>query len=86
MRHNYPNRTIGASPAESDGCYFSTVQPTDIPGDSILYALNTEFYENLNHIPNRNRDGQWNDEGDDGGGVSVILVETYESHDNERQG
>lgn len=65
-------RASGATPSEMDGCFYTTSPSRS----SLLHDLaDFSFSNNINIPPNR-REGQWFDEG--GGGVSVLLLETYE--------
>ena len=78
VRSGYSNhpRTSGSAPSEIDGCFYMTspdVYPSRL---SLLHNLTNFSFSNMDVPPNKRREGSWFDEG--GGGVSVLLVETYE--------
>ncbi|MCZ7358198.1 MAG: hypothetical protein O8C66_01935 [Candidatus Methanoperedens sp.] len=69
-------RTTGASPSEIDGCFYATPPSIRPSRRSFLQEL-VDFSFSNNDLPPNRHEGQWNDEG--GPGVSVLLLETYES-------
>ncbi len=78
VRSGYSNqpRISGASPSEIDGCFYAT-SPGNRPSRSSLLQELVDFSFSNNDIPPNRQEGQWFDEG--GGGVSVLLIESYES-------
>lgn len=77
VRSGYSNqpRTSGASPSEIDGCFYMTSQTMRPLRSSLLQEFEDFSSQNMD-IPPKRQEGQWSDEG--GGGVSVLLLETYE--------
>lgn len=69
-------RTSGASPSEIDGCFYARFPSIRPSRRSLLQEL-VDFSFSNNDLPSNRQEGQWFDEG--GGGVSVVLLETYES-------
>lgn len=79
VRSGYSNepRTSGASPSEIDGCFYMTSPDIYSSGSSLLHDLGDFSLSNMDIPPNQRGEGSWFDEG--GGGVSVLLLETYEA-------
>jgi hypothetical protein len=77
IRSGYTNqpRTSGASPSEIDGCFYTTSPSIQPSRGSLLQELVGSSFSNIDIPPNK-QEGQWFDEG--GGGVSVLLLETFE--------
>jgi hypothetical protein len=77
VRSGYSNRprTSGASPSEMDGCFYLTSPDIQLPIRSLLHDFEDFSFSNMDVPPNK-REEPWFDEG--GGGVSVLLLETYE--------
>lgn len=73
---NQPRR-VGAPPSTMDGCFCTTSHKISETIVSLLgkKKAGSLFLSNMKGPPSR-EEGQWFDEG--GGGVSVMLVETYE--------
>lgn len=71
---NQPRRT-GAEPSEMDGFFYTTSLRYFPSGKSVIGGLIDGDLSNMN-IPPHKQDGEWFDEG--GGGVSILLLETYE--------
>lgn|GEM_PF-618905 len=72
---NQPRRT-GAAPSEMDGCFYCTTLVKHFPSEkSVIGDLIDRNLSNMD-IPPHKQDGEWFDEG--GGGVSILLLETYE--------
>lgn len=71
---NQPRRT-GAVPSEMDGCFYATSHEYFPSGKSVIGDLIDGSLSNMD-IPPHKQDGEWFDEG--GGGVSILLLETYE--------
>ncbi|MBU1706153.1 hypothetical protein KKG19_05530 [Patescibacteria group bacterium] len=69
-------RTSGSSPSEIDGCFYKTSPAVCSYRNSLLDDLGDFSFSNMDIPPNRRREGSWFDEG--GGGVSILLLETYE--------
>lgn len=76
VKSGYGNqpRTTGASPSEIDGCFYAT-SPSIRPSRSSLLQELVDFSFS-NDIPPKKQEEQWFDEA---GGVSVLLLESYES-------
>jgi hypothetical protein len=69
-------RHTGSSPSEIDGCFYMTSRDKYSPGSSFLNDTGDLSFSNIDIPPNRVHEGSWFDEG--GGGVSVLLFETFE--------
>jgi hypothetical protein len=78
VRSGYSNqpRISGALPPEIDGCFYATSPGNRLSKNSLLQEIIDFSFSNNDNPPNR-QEGQWFDNG--GGGVSILLIETYES-------
>lgn len=78
VRSGYSNepRTSGAPPSEIDGCFYRTSPSIYSSRGSLLDDLWDFSFSNMEIPPNRRREGSWFDEG--GGGMAILLLETYE--------
>lgn len=78
VKSGYVNqpRTSGASLSEMDGCFYATSSGNRALRSSLLQELvDFSFFRDVN--PPKEPEGKWSHQ--DGDGVSVLLIETYES-------